>query len=121
MVWALSSDFAAWVGVVLIVLWAAHFTAAATVEEVARAKTANRQTLLEEGAKKAGKPLWYTILIVNQALKPIREAFEKRYPYVQVEYHRADSEALAQRMLAEYPAKRFDVDILDVTSTPSSC
>jgi ABC-type Fe3+ transport system substrate-binding protein len=92
-------------------------TSAATVEDVALAKTANRQTLFEEGAKKEGKLLWYTTLIVNQALKPIKEAFEKRYSYVQVEYHRADSEALAQRMLAEYQAKRYDVDVLDGTST----
>ena len=92
-------------------------TVAATVEEVALAKTANRQTLLEEGAKKEGKLLWYTTLIVNQALKPIKEAFEKKYPYIQIEYHRADSEALAQRMLAEYQAKRYDVDVLDGTST----
>jgi ABC-type Fe3+ transport system substrate-binding protein len=90
---------------------------AASVEEVALAKTASRQTLLEEGAKKEGKLLWYTTLIVNQALKPIKQAFEKKYPYVQVEYHRADSEALAQRMLAEYQAKRYDVDVLDGTST----
>ena len=98
-------------------LMAANLGWSATVEEVALAKSANRQTFLEEGAKKEGKILWYTTLIVNQALKPIKEAFEKRYPYVQVEYHRADSEALAQRMLAEYQAKRFDVDILDGTST----
>jgi len=72
--------------------------------------------------KKEGKLLWYTTLIVNQALKPIKEAFEKKYPYVQVEYHRADSEVLAQRMLAEYQAKRYDVDVLDGTSLrPSSC
>lgn len=90
---------------------------AAAVEEIALAQTANRQSLLEEGAKKEGKLLWYTTLIVNQALKPIKEAFEKKYPYVQVDYHRADSEALAQRMLAEYQAKRYDVDVLDGTST----
>ena len=90
---------------------------AASVEEVALGKAANRQTLLEEGAKKEGKLLWYTTLIVNQALKPIKEVFEKKYPYVQVEYHRADSEALAQRMLAEYQAKRYDIDVLDGTST----
>lgn len=101
----------------LVLLWAADHAAAASVEEIALNKSANRQALLEDGAKKEGKLLWYTTLIVNQALKPIKAAFEKRYPFVQVEYHRADSEALAQRMLAEYQAKRHDVDILDGTST----
>ena len=101
----------------LAVISIADRVAAATVEGVALGKLANRQNILEEGAKKEGKVLWYTTLIVNQALKPLKEAFEKKYPFVQVEFHRADSEALAQRMLSEYQAKKFDVDILDGTST----
>ena len=103
--------------VALLGMFAQNPSVAATVADVALAKTANRQVLLEEGAKKEGKLLWYTTLIVNQALKPIKGAFEKKYPDIQVEYHRADSEALAQRMLAEYQAKRYDVDVLDGTST----
>lgn len=87
---------------------------ALSIEEIALLKTADRQRVL---GKKEAKLLWYTTLIVNQALKPLKEAFEKKYPHVQVDYHRADSDALAQRMLAEYQAKRFDVDILDGTST----
>jgi iron(III) transport system substrate-binding protein len=90
---------------------------AVTVADVALSKAPNRQTSLEEGAKKEGKLLWYTTLIVNQALKPLKEAFEKKYPFVQVDFHRADSEQLAQRMLAEYQAKKYDVDMLDGTST----
>jgi ABC-type Fe3+ transport system substrate-binding protein len=105
----------------LAVLMAIHATArepaVATVEEVALNKAPNRQNILEEGARKEGKLLWYTTLIVNQALKPLKDAFEKKYPFVQVEFHRADSEQLAQRMLAEYQAKRYDVDVLDGTST----
>lgn len=89
---------------------------AATVEEVALSKSPKRQSILEEGAKKEGKLLWYTTLIVNQGLKPLKEAFEKKYPFVQVQFHRADSEALAQRMLAEYQAKRYEVDVIDGTS-----
>ncbi len=102
--------------VVLAILATAHVSAA-TVEEVALTKAPKRQSLLEEGARKEGKLLWYTTLIVNQALKPLKEAFEKKYPYVQMEFHRADSEQLAQRMLAEYQAKKYDVDVLDGTST----
>jgi iron(III) transport system substrate-binding protein len=105
----------------LAVVLAIHATArdpvAAMVEEVALTKAPKRQSILEEGARKEGKLLWYTTLIVNQALKPLKEAFEKKYPFVQVEFHRADSEQLAQRMLAEYQAKKYDVDVLDGTST----
>lgn len=96
---------------------APHSARALTVEEVALLKGPNRQKVLEEGAKKEGKLLWYSTLIVNQALRPIKEAFEKKYPFTQVEYHRADSDKLAQRMIAEYQAKKFDVDVIDGTST----
>ena len=94
-----------------------HDGRALTVDEVALFKGPDRQKVLEEGAKKEGKLLWYSTLIVNQALRPIKEAFEKRYPFVQIEYYRADSDQLAQKMIAEYQAKRFDVDVLDGTST----
>ena len=90
---------------------------ALTVEEVALLQGSDRQKVLEDGAKKEGKLLWYSTLIVNQALRPIKEAFEKKYPFVKIEYYRADSDQLAQKMIAEYQAKKFDVDILDGTST----
>lgn len=95
----------------------AHDARTLTVEEVALLKTPDRQKMLEEGAKKEGKLLWYSTLIVNQALRPIKEAFEKKYPFVQIDYYRADSEQLAQKVITEYQAKRFDVDVMDGTST----
>ena len=101
----------------LVSALAAHAAQSNSIEEVALLTRPDRQKILEEGAKKEGKLLWYTTLIVNQALKPLKEAFETKYPYVQLDFHRADSEQLAQRMLAEYQAKKYDVDILDGTST----
>ena len=89
----------------------------ASVEEVASLNQPERQTILEDGAKKEGKLLWYSTLIVNQALIPLKLAFEKKYPFIHVEYYRANSEKLVQRMIAEYQAKRFDVDTIDGTSS----
>ncbi len=110
-----------WVGVVFILaIWflaLPHNAAALTVDKVALLKGPDRQKVLEDGAKKEGKLLWYSTLIVNQALRPIKESFEKKYPFIQIEYYRADSDQLAQKMIAEYQAKRFDVDTLDGTST----
>ena len=94
-----------------------HDLRALTVEEVAFLKAPDRQKVLEEGAKKEGKLLWYSTLIVNQALRPIKEAFEKKYPFVQIDYYRADSDQIAQKIITEYQAKRFDVDTMDGTST----
>jgi iron(III) transport system substrate-binding protein len=90
---------------------------ALTVDEVALLKGPDRQKFLEEGAKKEGKLLWYSTLIVNQALRPIKESFEKKYPFIRIEYYRANSDQLAQNMITEYQAKRFDVDLLDGTSS----
>src|SRR6187397_931413 len=85
---------------------------AATVEEVALMKSANREKSLIEGAKKEGKVAFYTGLIVDQVVRPVKDAFEKEYPFIQVEFFRANAERLAQRVLAEHQAKRYEVDII---------
>ena len=85
---------------------------AATVEEIALLKSANREKNLIEGAKKEGKLSFYTGLIVDQVVRPVKDAFEKEYPFIQVEFFRANAERLAQRVLAEHQAKRYEVDII---------
>jgi hypothetical protein len=94
-------------------------TSAATVEEIALMNRADRQKILVEGAKKEGKVSWYTTLIVDQVVRPVKEAFEKEYPFIQMEYFRGNSERIVQKMLAEYQAKRYDVDIIDGTVSPT--
>jgi ABC-type Fe3+ transport system substrate-binding protein len=92
---------------------------AATVEEIALMKSAERQKILVEGAKKEGKVSWYTTLIVDQVVRPLKEAFEKEYPFIQVDFFRGNSEHIVQRVLAEYQAKRYNVDIVDGSSSPT--
>ena len=92
---------------------------AATVEEIALMNRADRQKILLEGAKKEGKISWYTTLIVDQVVRPVKEAFEKEYPFLQVEFFRGNAERLVQKMFAEYQAKRYDVDIIDGTVSPT--
>jgi len=88
-----------------IVLWLlALMTIAhsASVEEIALYNKQDRQKFLVEGAKREGKVSWYTSLIVDQVVRPVKEAFEKEYPFLQVEYFRGNSERLVQKMFAEY-------------------
>ena len=80
---------------------------------------ADRQKILIEGAKKEGKVSLYTTLIVDQVVRPVKEAFEKEYPFLQVEFFRGNSERLVQKMMAEYQAKRYEVDIIDGTVSPT--
>jgi ABC-type Fe3+ transport system substrate-binding protein len=85
---------------------------AATVEDVALLKASNREKILIEGAKKEGKVNFYTGLIVDQVVRPVKDAFEKEYPFLQIEFFRGNSERVAQKVLTEYQAKRYEVDVI---------
>jgi hypothetical protein len=54
-----------------------HLSWSAAVEDIALMKSADRQKLLVEGAKKEGKVTFYTGLIVDQVVRPLKEGFEK--------------------------------------------
>ena len=105
------------VSAVMLCLMESSWISAATVEEIALMKSANREKLLVEGAKKEGNVVFYTGLIVDQVVRPVKAAFEKEYPFVQVDFFRGNAERLAQKMLAEYQAKRYDVDIVSGSAT----
>jgi ABC-type Fe3+ transport system substrate-binding protein len=95
----------------------ASFARAASVEEVMLYNKPDRQKILVDGARKEGKITWYTSLIIDQVVRPVKEAFEKKYPFIQIEYSRSNSERLVQKMFAEYQGKRYEVDIADGTVT----
>src|SRR5258706_3664287 len=90
---------------------------AASVDEVMLYNKPDRLKVLVEGARKEGKITWYTSLIIDQVVRPIKEAFEKKYPFIQIEPFRGNSERIVQKMFAEYQGKRYEVDIMDGTVT----
>jgi len=74
---------------------------------------------LYEAAKKEGEVVWYTSLIVNQAVRPLVEAFNKKYPGISVKYARADSGPTAIKIINEAQAGRPQSDVFDgIDSTP---
>ena len=89
----------------------------ASVEEVMLYNKPDRAKILVEGARKEGKITWYTSLIVDQVVRPLKEAFEKKYPFLTIDHFRGNSDRIVQKMLAEYQAKRYEVDIVDGTVT----
>ena len=95
-----------------VIVGISRYSSAASVENIALLKSVDRQKILLEGAKKEGKVVFYTGLIVDQVVRPIKEAFEKEYAFLQVEFFRGNSENIAQRVLMEYQAKRYDVDVI---------
>jgi iron(III) transport system substrate-binding protein len=68
---------------------------------------------LVEAAKKEGKVVWYTTLIVNQAIRPLKAAFEKKYPGIELQYSRADETPTAAKILEEGVAGRVQADVFD--------
>ena len=69
-----------------------------------------RETKLIEGAKKEGKlDFW------NQGqakeMQPVIEKFRKMYPFLQVEYWRADESTLREKLLSEARAQVYNVDV----------
>src|SRR5580765_575321 len=88
---------------------------AATATEIATYKGADRDALILAGAKREGKVVVYSGMIENQALRPLADAFKKKYPFVTVEYWRGDSRALVQKALTERRAGRVMGDIFEST------
>jgi len=78
-------------------------------------RSADRERLLIEGAKKEGQVVIYSAAIVNQALRPIAEAFMKKYPFVKLTYWRADTEEIVAKLSAEVRARNVVADLIEGT------
>jgi iron(III) transport system substrate-binding protein len=86
---------------------------ALTNEEIALYSGADREKILEEGAKREGQVVLYSAMIVNQALRPVVEAFSKKYPYVKPSYWRADAPETLAKLSAEQRAGNVVVDLIE--------
>jgi iron(III) transport system substrate-binding protein len=75
----------------------------------------DREQKLIEGARKEGQVVFYSAMIVNQALRPIADRFGKKYPFIKMTYWRADSEDIAQKASAEVRAGNVVGDVLEGT------
>jgi iron(III) transport system substrate-binding protein len=70
-----------------------------------------------EAAKREGEVVWYSTQIINQLVRPVAAAFEKRYPGIKVRYTRANANEVAVKILNENRAGRPQSDVFDGTST----
>jgi iron(III) transport system substrate-binding protein len=64
-----------------------------------------------EAAKKEGKVVWYTSLVLPSAEK-VAKLFEAAYPGIKVEVHRTGSERILQRVMQELQANIKNVDVI---------
>ena len=70
-----------------------------------------------DAAKKEGEVVWYSTQIINQLVRPIAAAFEKKYPGIKVRYTRANANEVAVKILNESRAGRPQSDVFDGTSS----
>ena len=67
---------------------------------------------LIDAAKKEGSVTWYTTEIIDQLVRPIADAFEKKYG-VKVNYVRANTADISLRVLNEARAGQIGADLID--------
>jgi len=75
---------------------------------------ADRQQILEEGARREGKLTFYTSGS-SDLVSPILEAFQKKYPFIKVDMWRGSGSDVASRPLEEAKAGRDIVDVIEGT------
>lgn len=73
----------------------------------------DRQTFLEQGARREARLAFYSSLIPNLGLQAITDGFRKKYPFVAVETWRGTEVNIAQKMLAELRAGAPSGDLLE--------
>jgi len=76
-----------------------------------RARAADAQDPRLEAAKKEGKVVWYTSLVLPSAEK-VAKLFEAAYPGIKVEVHRTGSQRILQRVMQELQANIKNADVV---------
>lgn len=75
----------------------------------------DRDKAILDGAHKEGQVVLYSAMIVNQALRPLADAFMKRYPFVKMTFWRGDTEEIIDKLAAEERAHNVVADVVEGT------
>ena len=103
---------AVWAGLSVMSPLAAQ---AQTAADILNYKGADRDQKLLEGARKEGQVVFYSAMIVNQALRPLADGFMKKYPAVKMSFWRGDTEEIIAKLTAEVRAKNIVGDLIEGT------
>ncbi len=100
---------------VIVALATVLCAGSASAQDIFKYNGPDREQKLIEGAKKEGQVVFYSAMIVNQALRPLTAKFGKKYPFIKMTYWRAPSEEIAQKVSAEVRAGNVVGDVLEGT------
>ncbi len=98
---------------VCLVAFGAGEARALSTKEILNYKGADRQTMLLKGARKEGRMVIYSSLIVDQMLRPLTEGFKKKYPFLEVKYWRGSSGKTFRKVTAEMRANSLVADVIE--------
>lgn len=84
-------------------------------DDVAVYRGADRDARLIEGARREGAVTLYCSMIVNQAQRPLAEAFQRKYPFLKLTYWRAESAEIFAKLSAESRAGAMVADLVEGT------
>jgi iron(III) transport system substrate-binding protein len=84
-----------------------------TVSEIANYAGADRQQLLEDGARREGALLLYA---TGTQIQPLLDRFMQKYPFIKVAMPRASSIDVTRKVIEEYGAGLYQVDAFELSS-----
>src|ERR1700704_3730350 len=84
-----------------------------TVSEIANYAGADRQQLLEDGARREGALLLYA---TGTQIQPLLDRFMQKYPFIKVAMPRASSIDVTRKVIEEYGAGLYQVDAYELSS-----
>ena len=87
----------------------------AAAQDVLTNRAANREQFILDGARKEGQVVLYSAAIVNQAQRPLAQAFMKKYPFVKMSFWRGDTEEIIAKLSAEMRANNLVADLVEGT------
>jgi len=87
----------------------------AGAQEILLSRASNREDTIIDGARREGQVVLYSAAIVNQALRPLADAFMKTYPFVKMTFWRGDSEEIMAKLAAEARASKVVADVVEST------
>src|ERR1700741_4717569 len=96
-------------------VFAVLVTSAGRAQDILSSRAANREQVIIEGARKEGRVGLYFAAIVNQAQRPLAQAFMKKYPFVKMSFWRGDTEEIIAKISAEMRANNLVADLVEGT------
>jgi iron(III) transport system substrate-binding protein len=91
--------------------WRLAMTVLGVLAFLSGAAPAPAQDVRLEAAKKEGKVVWYTSLVLPSAEK-VAKLFEAAYPAIKVEVHRTGSQRILQKLMQELQANIKNADVV---------